>query len=169
MQPCRGLSCLSLRLCVLVGYMRSSHPRIHSRMRGRGNQRAGSVRSGKTVCDLSLQAPEYISNLGISIISDFEVKYPLPNLTNFALPRSFAGNIPVNRAGHPNDTLFFWAFERHGSNGTLTTPAHESNTEPWIIWLQGGCVIFRFAFHQIIFSNSVLHQPRLFWDAWTVY
>ena len=70
--------------------------------------------------------------------ADYEVKYPLPNLTHITLPRSFAGNIPVNRAGHPNDTLFFWAFERQGSNGTLTAPANKSNTEPWILWLQGG-------------------------------
>lgn len=30
------------------------------------------------------------------------------DLTNLfrALPRSFAGNLPVQRAGHPNDTLF---------------------------------------------------------------
>ncbi|KAI1792416.1 alpha/beta-hydrolase [Ganoderma leucocontextum] len=68
----------------------------------------------------------------------FEVKHPLPNLTHIMLPRSFAGNIPVNRADHSNNTLFFWGFERQGSNGTLTAPATENNTEPWIIWLQGG-------------------------------
>ncbi|KAI0705478.1 alpha/beta-hydrolase [Earliella scabrosa] len=72
----------------------------------------------------------------------FAVKNPLPglNLTGRAqrLPRSFAGNIPVNRAGHPNNTLFFWGFERQGTNGSLTAPAHANNTEPWIIWLQGG-------------------------------
>lgn len=54
------------------------------------------------------------------------------------LPRSFAGNIPVNRAGHKNDTLFFWGFEREGGNGTLTAPADANNTDPWILWLQGG-------------------------------
>ncbi|KAM5536828.1 hypothetical protein V8D89_009546 [Ganoderma adspersum] len=68
----------------------------------------------------------------------FEVKYPLPNLTHIALPRSFAGNIPVNRPDHPNNTLFFWAFERQGTNGTLTAPANENNAEHWVIWLQGG-------------------------------
>ncbi|KAI1790060.1 alpha/beta-hydrolase [Ganoderma leucocontextum] len=68
----------------------------------------------------------------------FEVKYPLPNLAHIALPRSFAGNIPVDRAGHPNNTLFFWAFERNGTEGTLTAPAGSENKEPWIIWLQGG-------------------------------
>ena len=66
---------------------------------------------------------------------DFEVKDTLPNVT-VPLTRSFAGNIPVNRAGHPNDTLFFWAFEKQ--NGSLTVPANETNLDPWIIWLQGG-------------------------------
>jgi hypothetical protein len=48
---------------------------------------------------------------------DFLVKEQLPNMT-FSLQRSFAGNIPVNRQGHPNNTLFFWAFEK--TNGSLT-------------------------------------------------
>ncbi|KAF7358042.1 Alpha/beta-hydrolase [Mycena venus] len=61
----------------------------------------------------------------------------LPNITG-TLPRNFAGNIPVNRAGHPNNTLFFWAFEHAGKNGSLTAPADANNTDPWIIWLQGG-------------------------------
>ncbi|KAK7690975.1 hypothetical protein QCA50_006078 [Cerrena zonata] len=65
----------------------------------------------------------------------FEVKDPLPNVT-VPLTRSFAGSIPVNRAGHPNDTLFFWAFEKQ--NGSLTVPANKTNLEPWVIWLQGG-------------------------------
>ncbi|KAI9066342.1 alpha/beta-hydrolase [Trametes sanguinea] len=69
--------------------------------------------------------------------SYFEVTQKLPNITA-PLPRSFAGNIPVNRTGHPNDTLFFWAFENQGSNGSLTAPADTNNTDPWIIWLQGG-------------------------------
>ncbi|KAJ6537847.1 alpha/beta-hydrolase [Mycena capillaripes] len=67
----------------------------------------------------------------------FEVTEKLPNITG-TLPRNFAGNIPVNRAGHPNDTLFFWAFENAGKNGSLTTPTNANNTDPWIIWLQGG-------------------------------
>ncbi|KAI0352156.1 alpha/beta-hydrolase [Trametes cingulata] len=65
----------------------------------------------------------------------FEVKDTLPNVT-WALPRNFAGNIPVNRAGHPNDTLFFWAFEKE--NGSLTAGANERSNEPWGIWLNGG-------------------------------
>ncbi|OJT06591.1 Pheromone-processing carboxypeptidase KEX1 [Trametes pubescens] len=69
--------------------------------------------------------------------SYFEVK-DLPPVIPTGLPRSFAGNLPVDRAGHKNDTLFFWGFEREGGNGTLTAPADANNTDPWILWLQGG-------------------------------
>ncbi|KAI8996599.1 alpha/beta-hydrolase [Trametes punicea] len=65
----------------------------------------------------------------------FEVKGPLPNVT-WPISRNFAGNIPVNRAGHPNDTLFFWAFEKE--KGSLTARANERSNEPWGIWLNGG-------------------------------
>ncbi|KAF8520874.1 alpha/beta-hydrolase [Hysterangium stoloniferum] len=64
--------------------------------------------------------------------SYFQVKQPLPNVT-FALPRNYAGNLPVNRPGRPNNTLFFWGFEN--SAGSLTSTR---NTKPWIIWLNGG-------------------------------
>ena len=57
---------------------------------------------------------------------DFLVNDPLPNMT-FTLERSFAGNLPVNRQGHPDNTLFFWAFEK--TNGSLTRNANESTTE----------------------------------------
>ncbi|EMD39305.1 hypothetical protein CERSUDRAFT_82042 [Gelatoporia subvermispora B] len=67
--------------------------------------------------------------------SYFEVTERLPNVT-WDLGRNWAGNVAVNREGHPNDTLFFWAFE--SSNGSLTAPANESNNEPWGIWLNGG-------------------------------
>ncbi|KAI0718592.1 alpha/beta-hydrolase [Cerioporus squamosus] len=71
--------------------------------------------------------------LGVGWQKYFEVQSPLPNLTGLAFPRSFAGNIPVNRAGHPNNTLFFWGFERESSNGSLrpqlmqTTANHGSS------------------------------------------
>ncbi|KAJ7812745.1 Alpha/Beta hydrolase protein [Mycena olivaceomarginata] len=45
----------------------------------------------------------------------------------------FAGNIDVQRAGHPNNTLFFWALEN--KPGSLTAA---KSTEPWGIWLNGG-------------------------------
>ncbi|KAF9005246.1 Alpha/Beta hydrolase protein [Cyathus striatus] len=56
----------------------------------------------------------------------------LPNVT-FNLGRNFAGNVGVGREGHPNDTLFFWAFEKN--NGSLT---NANSTDPWGIWLNGG-------------------------------
>lgn len=65
---------------------------------------------------------------------DFQVTAPLPNVT-WNLPRNWAGNIPVQRPGHPNDTLFFWAFERE--YGSLTAGANERLDEPWGIWLNG--------------------------------
>ncbi|KAH9855778.1 alpha/beta-hydrolase [Lenzites betulinus] len=65
----------------------------------------------------------------------FEVKGALPNVT-WELSRNFAGNIPVGRTGHPNDTLFFWGFEKE--NGSLTAGANERANEPWGIWLNGG-------------------------------
>ncbi|KAK7685695.1 hypothetical protein QCA50_011039 [Cerrena zonata] len=64
----------------------------------------------------------------------FEVTDQLPNVT-FPFARNFAGNIPVDRPNHPNNTLFFWAFEKE--NGSLTANAGESN-EPWGLWLNGG-------------------------------
>ncbi|KAK7685714.1 hypothetical protein QCA50_011058 [Cerrena zonata] len=62
----------------------------------------------------------------------FLVKGSLPNVT-FDAGRSFAGNIGVNRAGHPNDTLFFWGYEHE--EGSLTD---DGNNAPWGIWLNGG-------------------------------
>ncbi|KAF7799722.1 hypothetical protein EIP86_010964 [Pleurotus ostreatoroseus] len=49
---------------------------------------------------------------------------------------NYAGNIYVDRPNHPNDSLFFWAFEK--KNGSLTADANGSSTDPWAIWLQGG-------------------------------
>lgn len=68
---------------------------------------------------------------------DFLVKDSLPNVT-FPVPRSFAGNVAVNRENHANDTLFFWAFETQ--NGSLTAAADERSDVPWAIWLNGGWV-----------------------------
>ncbi|KAJ6620632.1 Alpha/Beta hydrolase protein [Mycena sp. CBHHK59/15] len=62
----------------------------------------------------------------------FEVTAPLPNIT-FPLPHSYAGNIDVHRAGHPNNTLFFWALEKQP--GSLTAA---KSSDPWGIWLNGG-------------------------------
>ncbi|KAG6374652.1 Alpha/Beta hydrolase protein [Boletus reticuloceps] len=61
----------------------------------------------------------------------FQVTESLPNVT-FPLARNWAGNIAVQRPGHPNNTLFFWAFE--SSDGSFT----DNSDKPWAIWLNGG-------------------------------
>lgn len=66
-------------------------------------------------------------------IIDFEVNSSAISNVSFTLPTSYAGNLPVNRKGHPNNTLFFWATEK--SFGSL----NDDNPElPYLIWLQGG-------------------------------
>lgn len=52
------------------------------------------------------------------------------------MPRSFAGSVSVNRENHPNNTLFFYAFEQEDSS--LSAADGERAGEPWIIWLNGG-------------------------------
>ncbi|KAI0300162.1 Alpha/Beta hydrolase protein [Multifurca ochricompacta] len=59
----------------------------------------------------------------------------LPNIT-FPLGNNYAGNLPVGRPGHPNNTLFFWGFENRV--GSLTVPAGQIQLSPWLIWLGGG-------------------------------
>ncbi|KIM27100.1 hypothetical protein M408DRAFT_24847 [Serendipita vermifera MAFF 305830] len=65
----------------------------------------------------------------------YEVTTPLPNIT-FPLPRAYAGSVSVDRPGHPNDTLFFVAFERE--DGSLSATDGERANEPWAVWLNGG-------------------------------
>ncbi|KAG6908972.1 hypothetical protein DXG01_002580 [Tephrocybe rancida] len=62
----------------------------------------------------------------------FQVTQKLPNVTFSTGGRTYAGNLPVQRAGHPNNTLFFTGFEKY--TGSLTG----NNQEPWGIWLNGG-------------------------------
>ncbi len=59
----------------------------------------------------------------------------MPNVS-WSLSRNFAGNIPIDRPGHPNNTLFFWAWEN--TEGSLTAAANERAGVPWGIWLNGG-------------------------------
>lgn len=80
--------------------------------------------------------PSKYTNRPLNPVLDFRVKDPLPNIT-FPLEHSFAGNLPVQRAGHPNNTLFFVGFEK--SEGSLTAPPNDTSS-PWGIWLNGGCV-----------------------------
>ncbi|KAF8906194.1 Alpha/Beta hydrolase protein [Gymnopilus junonius] len=65
----------------------------------------------------------------------FLVTNKLPNVT-FETGRMFAGNIPVQRPSHPNDTLFFIGVEK--TPGSLTAPLNRTNRDPWGIWLNGG-------------------------------
>lgn len=108
------------------------HLRIAFLMTTRENHLVILVPSGKIVCHF----PSICSQFVLKPHADFLVT-DLPNVT-IPLNRNWAGSIPVNRANHPNDTLFFWAFE--SQNGSLTAAANESSTEPWGIWLNGGSV-----------------------------
>ncbi|KAH9006395.1 alpha/beta-hydrolase [Lactarius hatsudake] len=65
----------------------------------------------------------------------YRVTQGLPNIT-FPLGNNYAGNLPVQRSGHPNNTLFFWGFENRV--GSLTVPAGQIQLSPWLIWLGGG-------------------------------
>ncbi|KAF9269106.1 alpha/beta-hydrolase [Marasmius fiardii PR-910] len=92
--------------------------------------------------DLPSSSPHNYSGIPTGPLSPewqtyFQVTQPLPNIT-FSLNRHFAGNIPVDRAGHPNNTLFFWAVEK--TQGSLTSPAGPvgDSPAPWGIWLNGG-------------------------------
>ena len=87
-------------------------------------QNGKPVRANILICNPSCRAY-------LSLRADFQVTDSLPNVT-WPLARNWAGNIPVQREGHPNDTLFFWAFE--SSSGSFTT----ASDEPWGIWLNGG-------------------------------
>ncbi|KZV76554.1 alpha/beta-hydrolase [Peniophora sp. CONT] len=85
----------------------------------------------------------YPSNPNVTLPGSFDetwqdvflVTQGLPNIT-FPLPRNFAGNLPVNRPDHANNTLFFWAMENNV--GSLTATATQLPTVPWMIWLGGG-------------------------------
>lgn len=89
-----------------------------------------------------------IVNIDINICSDFQVKDSMPNIT-FPLQRSFAGNIPVNRPGHPNDTLFFYAFEKF--NHSLTGADTQS---PWALYFMIGIFLSSFLLRWIIWLNG---------------
>ena len=82
----------------------------------------------------SLRLLSHLSRL-LTRLADFQVTEPLPGV-DFALPNNYAGNIAVQREGHPNDTLFFWAFEHNA--GSLTAATGQNSDTPWAIWLNGG-------------------------------
>lgn len=74
-------------------------------------------------------------NWGSPWFLDFQVISPLPNIT-FNIGTTYAGNIPVQRAGHPNNTLFFIGVEK--TKGSLIAKSTPANRDPWGIWLNGG-------------------------------
>lgn len=80
-----------------------------------------------------IRLPSFLQLIFATI--DFQVTAALPGVS-FPISRNWAGNIPVDRAGHPNNTLFFWGFEKE--DGSLTVNAGERADEPWGIWLNGG-------------------------------
>lgn len=102
---------------------------------------ATTALTGKVVRFLPLSAS--LNHLICSplVAIDFQVTDPLPDVS-FPLERSFAGSISVDRDGHPNNSLFFWGFEKE--NGSLTAAAGENSDQPWGIWLNGGCVTLIF-------------------------
>jgi hypothetical protein len=105
------------------------HPRIRVCLRLRSGQTGSLVRHFRPFA--------LYFRLSAVACPDYEVTDPLPNVT-WTMPRSFAGSVSVNRTNHPNNTLFFYAFEREG--GSLTAASGERTDEPWVIWLNGGWV-----------------------------
>ena len=96
-----------------------------------------AYQTATTVQNGSLVRPHlYLTTTVLTFpISDFQVSNNALGL-DFDPGTNYAGNIYVNRPDHPNDSLFFWAFEK--KNGSLTADANGSSTDPWAIWLQGG-------------------------------
>lgn len=130
---CVALLQLALCAAVVVGQQRGTPTPPNSFPHAYPGIPSGPLSSNWQSCEfVSAHKDSWLKSA--DIISDYEVTDQLPNIT-FSLPRSFAGNIPVNRSGHPNDTLFFWGFERQGGNGSLTDT---NSTDPWLIWLNGG-------------------------------
>jgi carboxypeptidase D len=76
-----------------------------------------------------------MSDPRFSFATVYLVTQGLPGIT-FPLGNNYAGNIPVGRPGHPNNTLFFWGFENNV--GSLTAPVDDIQSSPWLIWLGGG-------------------------------
>jgi carboxypeptidase D len=125
------------------------------------NQPSGEYSPAWQKCKHRLLVSSAFSN-SLPQTSNFQVilTEQLPNVT-WTLPRNWAGNIPVQRAGHDDDTLFFWAFEHE--YGSFTAAA---NDKPWAIWLNG-CVTDKLTtsprcllFLQLLSQRPRLLQPR---------
>jgi len=77
----------------------------------------------------------YVQLTFLRVLLDFQVTNKLPNVT-YDIGRTYAGNIGVQRPGHPNDTLFFIGVEK--AKGSLTASPSPRNRDPWGLWLNGG-------------------------------
>ncbi|KAN0088900.1 Alpha/Beta hydrolase fold [Tylopilus felleus] len=114
---------MSWASCVALLLLASTHTSVQAQSQQTGNPTQDSwphVYPGMPSGDYDPEWRKY-----------FQVTESLPNVT-WPLSRNWAGNIPVQRAGYPNNTLFFWAFE--SLNGSFTADSNE----PWAIWLNGG-------------------------------
>lgn len=120
-------------------------------------RREHMVRNGSNVCFHAMCSPIAL----LTSHPDFKVTDKLQGV-DFDLGNNFAGNIAVQRQGHPNDTLFFWAFEHQ--NGSLTASA-SNNNQPWAIWLQGGFVsCFGLVHPEFSFLFPLAPEPQVWWD-----
>ncbi|KAG6377286.1 Alpha/Beta hydrolase protein [Boletus reticuloceps] len=125
---------------VLVSTLSASFTFAQAQSQQAGNDTRGSwphVYPGMPTGDYSPKWQKY-----------FQVTENLSNVT-WSLARNWAGNIPVQRAGHPNNTLFFWASESSGGSFT------DNSDKPWGIWLNGGPGASSLA--GLLFENGPIH------------
>lgn len=117
--------------------------RAHTLKFTQDNQLETTVPHGSRVC--GVRTPQRKNRL-IPSHTDFQVTDRLPNIT-FNIGRTFAGNLPVQRANHPNNTLFFIGVEK--TLGSLTAPLAPANHNPWGIWLNGGSAFYSFEKYEL--------------------
>jgi hypothetical protein len=103
------------------------------------NRKATMAQTGSVVSNPSISGFRLLRTV---VCADFQVTQSLSGVS-FDSGRNWAGNVGVNRPSSPNNTLFFWGFEKE--HGSLTAKAGERKDEPWGIWLNGGCVLVLFA------------------------
>ena len=81
----------------------------------------------------------------------------LTNVTWDLGKRNWAGTLPVDRPGHPNDTLFFWGWEK--DEGSFTDA---NSDKPWGIWINGpmyGCHLFLLMVGADLLLIVLLYRP----------
>jgi hypothetical protein len=120
------------------------------------NQKTTMAQTGSAVSSPSISGFRLLRMVGCA---DFQVTKSLSGVS-FDPGRNWAGSIGVNRPGLPNNTLFFWGFEKE--HGSLTAKAGERKDESWGIWLNGGCVLVLFCVGRCT-HRSVVQVPRVCW------